>query len=133
MIRRRSHRMSALVPVAAMGDIAFLLIIFFVLTTNFIKEGHVRVAPPKAVDIDYVDESPVSVVMDEDGNLWLQGAQCSIDILQTGVEAALQGSKKKEVMLKIDKDLQEQDFQPVLMALSKAGATIKLTGDKRNK
>jgi biopolymer transport protein ExbD len=131
MIRRRSHRMPALVPVAAMGDIAFLLIIFFVLTTNFIKEGHVRVEPPRAVDIEQMDESPVSVVMDEDGNLWLQGAQCSVEILQNGVEAALQGSKTREVMLKIDRNMQEQDFQPVLMALSKAGATIKLTGDKR--
>jgi len=119
-----------MVPVASMGDIAFLLIIFFMLTSIFIKEAHVEVDPPAAPGIERVKESQVSVTMDKDGSLWLQGQPCPVEILEEGVTALLAERDDKLVMLKIDKDIRHETFGPVFMALSKAGAEIALVGKR---
>ena len=40
---RRKKRMSLIVPTSSMGDIAFLLIIFFMLASTFMKSGNAQV------------------------------------------------------------------------------------------
>jgi biopolymer transport protein ExbD len=125
---RRGRRIPPLVPVASMGDVAFLLIIFFMVTTNFIKEAHVKIDQASSPDIARVEESLVSVSLDKDGNLWLQGQPCPVQVLQEGVEALLIDRQDKTVMLKIDKDVRHERLGPVFMALSKAGAEIALIG-----
>jgi biopolymer transport protein ExbD len=111
-----------------MGDIAFLLIIFFMVTSNFIKEAHVEIEQASAPDIDVIKESQVSVTMDKDGNLWLQGQPCPVQVLEEGVSALVAEREEKVVMLKIDKDLPNGRFGPVFLALSRAGAEIALVG-----
>jgi len=130
MIQRKRQPLKPLIPIASMGDIAFLLIIFFMLTSNFIKEAHVQLTPPLSEDIDTLKETPVSVAVDRDGLIYLQGEPCHPDLLENGTEALLADRKEKVVMVKIDKDLPEEIFRPVLMALSKAGAEIALVGTK---
>jgi biopolymer transport protein ExbD len=130
VITRRRERLKPLVPIASMGDIAFLLIIFFMLTSNFIKEAHVDLTPPKSEDIEIIRETHVSISVDRDGLIWLQGKPCHQDLLENATEALLSDRKEKVVMVKIDKDLTEETFRPVLMALSRAGAEIALVGTK---
>jgi biopolymer transport protein ExbD len=119
-----------MIPLASMGDIAFLLIIFFMLTSNFIKEAHIKVTPPASPDIEVLKESRVSLSMDEEGNVWLQGQPCPQALIESATETLLENQEDKVVVLKIDKGLTQEQFGPVLMALSKAGAEIALVGTK---
>jgi biopolymer transport protein ExbD len=119
-----------MIPIASMGDIAFLLIIFFMLTSNFIQEAHIRLTPASAVDVSALKTSPVTVSMDLDGEVWLQGQVCPVEALEFEVSALLEGKDNRLVVLKVDKDLPESRYGPVLMALSKAGADIGLIGRK---
>lgn len=130
---RRGHRIPPLVPVASMGDIAFLLIIFFIVTTNFIKEAHVKVDQPEAPGIVEMEESPISVSLDQDGKLWVQGQPCPIEVLEDGVAALLAEREDKVVMLKIDRTATNRDYGPIFLALSRAGAEIALIGTPENK
>jgi len=124
--RRRSDR--PFVPVASMGDIAFLLIIFFVLTTNFVKEKHIQLDPPESPQIDIVKESTVSVSVDENGEIWLQGKVTNPDLLENEVSYLIEGKEDKAVMVKIHKDLPQSAYGPVIKALSAAGVEILLVG-----
>lgn len=133
MIERRRRKLHPLIPIASMGDIAFLLIIFFLLTSNFIKEAHVQVTPPASPDVDTLEEHPVSVTMDEEGILWLQGRECPPDLLESSVSGLLENRKDKVVTVKIDKSLTQDRFGDVLLALSRAGAEIALIGRKANR
>jgi biopolymer transport protein ExbD len=127
---RRGTRIPPLVPVASMGDIAFLLIIFFMLTSNFIKERHIHVERPSAPELVEMDEAKVSVKMEKDGGLWLNGDRCPPDLLEEGVLALLQGRDDKTVMVAIDRDVPHETFGPVFLALSRAGAQIALIGER---
>jgi len=131
-LERKKNRIPILIPMASMGDIAFLLIIFFLLTSNFIKEGHVKIEQAESPDIEKLEESSVSVTVDADGEVWLQGSPCPVDILSRGVEALLDGQEKKVVMLKIDRDVPQEKFGDVILELSKAGAELALVGTEGN-
>ena len=56
-MKKRRRRRTIIVPVVSMGDIAFLLIIFFILCSNIAREAGIAVAPPVSADLDQVDES----------------------------------------------------------------------------
>jgi biopolymer transport protein ExbD len=129
-LERKKNRIPILIPMASMGDIAFLLIIFFLLTSNFIKEGHVKIEQAEAPNIESLEESSVSVSVDEAGEVWLQGSPCPMDILSRGVEALLANQDNKVVMLKIDRNVPQEKFGEVFLELSKAGAELALVGQE---
>jgi biopolymer transport protein ExbD len=118
------------IPIVNIGDIAFLLIIFFILSSAFMRETYIKLTQPTSIDITRMKDSPVSVTVDQKGDVWLQGTRCNVENLDTGVMTLLEGKKEKVVMLKIDKALVQKQYGPVLMALSKAGAEIALIGNQ---
>ncbi len=130
MRRRRKRPGRIAVPVASMGDIAFLLIIFFVLTTNFIKEKDIELEQPESPDIEQMEETQVSVSVDENGEVWLQGDPIHVETLESEVAALVENKEDKAVMLKVDKNLKHSAYGPVVMALSEAGVEIALVGEK---
>ena len=52
---RRRRKANIIVPLASMGDIAFLLIIFFILTTNFVKEQDKQIEIASSNDIETIN------------------------------------------------------------------------------
>jgi len=131
-IARKKKSNFIMVPVASMGDIAFLLIIFFMLTSNFMKESDIELEEAQAPDIEEMKDSQLSVSIDEEGKVYLQGAEISVNNLRFEVEAYIADKDDKTVMLKIDKNLKQEQFGDVFLELSNSGAEIALIGIKEN-
>lgn len=129
----RPRRRMPFVPTASFGDIAFLLIIFFMVASVFMKESNIKIKPAESPDIDKVKSPPISIIMDSEGKVWLQGDAYAPDALEPEVSALLRDRSDKQVMLKVDRKQQQKDFGKVLMALSNAGAEITLVGDKKGR
>ena len=127
-LKRKKRKTSIIVPIASMGDIAFLLIIFFMLSSNFIKETNVDLEEAESLDIAEIEQSSISIAVDKDAVIWVDGKECSIDALQSTAEYKLATQKKNTVMLKVDKNLRHDQYGKVLMELSKTGAEIALVG-----
>ena len=128
------RRREMMVPTASMGDIAFLLTIFFILTSNFAKEAGIKYNPAAARDVTTLKESRVSIVVDEKGQIFLQGKQVpDAKAIEWGVAALIQNAKAPEarqIMLKCDKNVDRSIFEPVLEAISKSGGIIVAIGEK---
>lgn len=128
------RRREMMIPTASMGDIAFLLTIFFILTSNFAKEAGIKLKPASAMEVKTLQESRISVAIDEKGDLFLQGKQVAdARAIEWGVAALIQNAKTPEarqVMLKCDKNADRSVFEPVLESISKAGGVIVAIGDK---
>ena len=121
------------IPYVNIGDIAFLLIIFFIMTSTFMRETYIKATPPRSIDVQRMKDSPVSVTVDEKGEIWLQGVSCMLSNLEPGVSSLLMDKEDKIVMLKVDKNLAQHEYGPVIMALSRSGAEIALVGTETNK
>ena len=137
MRKRRRRRKMLPVPVTSMGDIAFQLIIFFMLASNFMREANIRYERPTAPDIDRV-EGGLSVVIDEDGAMFVQGLEVGGE---QDIEARVTewiadqekdgGEAKRIVLLRCDKEIDHAVFGPVVEAITKAGGQPALVGEKR--
>ena len=129
----RPRRRMPFVPTASFGDIAFLLIIFFMVASVFMKEANIKVKQATSPDIDKVKNPPVSVIVDTEGKIWLQGQEYALDALEPEMSALLRDKTDKQVMLKVDRLQKQKEFGQVLKALSNAGAEITLVGEKKGR
>ncbi|MBQ7721609.1 MAG: biopolymer transporter ExbD [Kiritimatiellae bacterium] len=129
---RRKKRMSLIVPTSSMGDIAFLLIIFFMLASTFMKSGNVQVENPTSDSIEAQESPMVEVIVDADGAIWMGGVVSSV--AEVGMACRMQAEQLREspVHLKVDRNLKRKDYMPVIEAISEAGVKMILTGDKEN-
>ena len=121
--------MSLLVPTTSMGDIAFLLIIFFILAGNFMK-NNMKLTNPLSPDVEQQEIPQVTVVMDEAEELWFQGERIDISQLTSKVQDMIGDRKDRPVHVKIHKTIERKTFLPVIEALSEAGVKVILAGDK---
>ena len=133
MIRRRK-KADMRVPTSSMGDIAFLLIIFFLLTSKFMQESHVKYETAKSPDIETVKDTNISVIVDENNTIWLQGEECaSADDLKSRIETLkldMKDDKSAVVMLKVHRRALHEVYGNVVMKLSEAGVKISFIGDR---
>ncbi len=125
---RRKHRPQPFIPLASMGDIAFLLIIFFMLNATFMKDANIQLEPARSGDLDKLKQATISVSIDADGVSRLQGNELTPKSLEFAVENMLTGRDDRVVKLSVDRDLPKETYLPVIEALSRAGATLQVTG-----
>jgi biopolymer transport protein ExbD len=130
----KTRRVAPAVPLASMGDIAFLLTIFFILTSNFAKDDTRKISPPTAGELEELERQSVSVSIDSEGALFFNGRPvASPATIEAGVAGFLAGKKdprERLVVFRCDKGVDKKVFEPVLAAISKAGGVIAAVGDK---
>ena len=128
-------RCSANVPVAAMSDIAFLLLIFFMITASPIQESRIRYERAKGEELKYFDPANVSVIIDADGELYLNGMKTGVGTIKEEVSYLLGSRKQGErlVFFKIDRNAKAAKFEPVYEQIAAAEGELILILDPRPK
>ncbi|MCA9073222.1 MAG: biopolymer transporter ExbD [Planctomycetaceae bacterium] len=123
-IKRRTSQ--ATVPSMAMGDIAFNLLIFFVILARAQDDSHLEWQPAKAAELESAGHSIVSIVVDKDNRLYLNGQELGIAQLSGRIESHLEGRPvgERTVLLKVHQKAQAQRFEPIIEAVSEAGGEL---------
>jgi biopolymer transport protein ExbD len=132
-MKRPKRRRLIAIPCASMGDIAFLLIIFFVLCSRFAQEG-IKIQQPRSVDTEEMKEQKMNVTVDADGLIYYQGREMpNADAIEYRVREAI-GTKtnmdSRTVMFRCDRRVMRAVFEPVLEAISRGGGVIAAIGDE---
>lgn len=114
---RKGLKASTKIPDSAMSDIAFLLIIFFMITTVFNKDQGIDLKLPQATKPDVLDQSVLHVTL-EQGNtgatVRLEGKDIHIEQLAPMIMA--EGSKRANlfIVLKADGSIPYEIIKTVL-------------------
>ncbi len=120
------------VPTTSMGDIAFLLIIFFVLCSNYGQKVAVQLRPPKAPDVAMVQEQNLSVAISQDGRIFVHNRELpDAEAVEWAIAALLKDRKAPEqrvVMFRCDSAIAKEVFEPVIEAIAKGGGLIGALG-----
>ena len=138
MARRcnRKKRKPVPVPVASMGDIAFLLIIFFLVCSEVSKDkSNLQVTLPLSEYVQKMEaKTAARVAVDEAGQIYLDGvAVNNAKDVEWGVRALLAktvADDQRHVQFKCDANLPKEMFEPVLKAIAEAGGIIDAVGEK---
>ncbi|MCK4810245.1 MAG: biopolymer transporter ExbD [Candidatus Omnitrophica bacterium] len=86
--------------IAPLIDCLFLLLIFFMLTSNFIVMPGINVKLPKAVTSDAINANIVTIVITSEDIIYSEGKPVSLK----DIEKYMRGLKVESVFIKADKD-----------------------------
>jgi len=133
MRKRRRRRTAILVPVASMGDIAFLLIIFFMVCSRFAKDPGVDINAPSTAKVTKLEDYPIVVLIDKEGTIYFQGDRISgTEQVENEVRRLVAGKtdpKSQTVLFRCDRTVGKHIFEPVIEAIAKGGGRIAAAGD----
>ena len=117
------------VPIAAMGDIAFLLIIFFMIAATFAKEQAVELDAPTAAELEEIASKAVGVSLDKYGVLRVLNEEVRPDQLESYVRGLMEEREVSILRVKIDKNTTKGVYGPVFKGLAQAGVPIAVLGE----
>ena len=123
-MKRRGFKVD--IPAVAMGDIAFNLLVFFVILAQSQDDSHIQWTPAKADNLKASGYTKVTVTIDKDQKLYLNGLELSESQLAERVENYLGNAPagQRKVMLKAHQDCTAAKFEPVIEAISLAGGEL---------
>jgi biopolymer transport protein ExbD len=98
-------RLENTIPMASMADIAFLLIIFFLLTSTFARDRGLDIKLPRAATSQQLPKQAVTVQIGRDGELRLNGQPVQPQQFQQALAAALAKTSLKKVNVRADEDV----------------------------
>jgi biopolymer transport protein ExbD len=122
----KRRAMKADVPSVAMGDIAFNLLIFFVILAKAQDDSHVQWQPAAAAELQKVANARVSVAIDNKNKLHFNGQEIGQAQLSKRIEETLGDAPAGErtVLLKVHKEATAMYYEPVIEAISQAGGDL---------
>lgn len=123
-VARRKFKVE--VPNVAMGDIAFNLLVFFVILAKAQDDSHLQWTAAKDPKVDATKKAKVGIVIDNENKLYLNGREIAEGQLSDSVKTHLgdAGAGDRTVLLKIHDKTQTLRFEKVLEAVSAAGGEI---------
>ena len=123
-VQRRTPR--AEIPSLAMGDIAFNLLIFFVILARAQDDSFLNWQPASGNNLENAGHAKVSVVIDKDSKLYFNGQEIGIAQLAERIRETLGDAPpgNRTVLLKADREAQAMRFEPVIEAISEAGGDL---------
>jgi biopolymer transport protein ExbD len=138
-MRKRKRRNKVSVPVASMGDIAFLLIIFFMVCSNFAKDNY-QVDLPNAAKLEQLEKSNVTVGIDAQGVIYFQGKPVDSQGVEYAVAAFVERKVRelppgadentaRMVLFRCDQSVSREIYVPVIGAISRGGGIVAALGE----
>ena len=125
MILRRK-KLEATVPSMAMGDIAFLLLIFIVLLAKARDDSHLVWQPATGSELIKPENQSASIVIDKTNITYLNGRPIQNENLSDQLSSLLGELPPgcRTVLFKVHKDVVAEHFEPVIESISEAGGEL---------
>jgi biopolymer transport protein ExbD len=90
---------SSAIDLTPLIDMVFILLIFFLVTSSFIRESAIQVERPKAATAAEADQAGAIVTLTTDGQVWLNDTLTDVHYLRPGLEQLRLGSDDAVVIL----------------------------------
>ena len=131
----KRRKLSIIPPYVAMADIAFNLVLFFLILAKTQDDSHLQWVPAKASETKQFTNAKVSITVDNNDKVYLNGEEIGIRGLADRVARELGDKPPAEriVLLKIHKDTLAKTFNPIMEAVSQAGGEVVHVLDEEQK
>lgn len=100
---RRRHEEDAGIDMTPMLDIVFIMLIFFIVTTSFVKESGVEVNRPSAATASKKERANIMIGITETGDIWLQKRRIDLRSVRSNIEKLHAENPEGSVVIQADK------------------------------
>lgn len=124
-MRRRSSKSNSAetsVDLTPMIDMTFILLIFFMVSTTFVKDMKVDINRPGAQSQAAASTKAVRLYIDKGGNVYMDGEPIRVWVIQSRVRDMLKSMTQKSVLVVTDEEVPAGRLVEVVDAARMAGA-----------
>ena len=116
------RKLDASLNMTPMIDIVFLLLIFFLLTTNFITEEGIKVKLPQARSTTAQTQEDITVFISKEGKIFIRNDELNESQLFDRLSALIGNDPHKLVIVKADREIVLNKAVKVMDIAKTAGA-----------
>jgi biopolymer transport protein ExbD len=129
MSRQRKKRKYLTPDLTPLIDVTFQLLIFFMISSSFIKLGDLEVIVPKSELSLPKEETVLTIILDRNGRTWWKKEAEPVEFAMEDLETVLAGAR--EVSVAADAELRYQSIIDLVSEIKKRGVpTLSLTVQK---
>lgn len=123
MIRRRQRRdASQDIDISPLIDMVFILLIFFMVSTTFVKDMKLDLERPSASSSNRASTKAIRIYVDSDGVVYMDGNPVKSYMLQSRVREQIQGGKSESILVIVDRNVPAEKLIDVVDQCRLAGA-----------
>ncbi len=126
-MRRFRHSTSTENPssidISPLIDVVFLLLIFFIVTTVFVKETGVEISKPRAASSVDLDRQAILIAVTAESRVWQGGREIGHDGVRAVVAALLEETPDSPVIIRADATAPTEATVRVIDSAKLAGAS----------
>ena len=123
VFKQKKERYQIQAPLTSLIDIVFLLLIYFLLTTNFIVEEGISVKLPNANASSPQVKQEITIFVDKKGNVYINSQQIPVNGLYARIKEMIGGDTDRMVVVKADKTVVLNKAVKVMDIAKAAGAS----------
>lgn len=128
--RRLEQQSSHTIDMSPLLDVVFILLIFFIVTTVFVKETGVKVDKPQAISAQKLEQTVLLLAITDKGEVYYDGSNIGVAGVRGTIEQ-LQRSEPRPVVIQADKTVPTELLLQVIDEAKLAGAeTVNLAALK---
>jgi len=109
------------IDMTPMLDIVFIMLIFFLVTTSFVKESGIAVNPPGAQTAVKQEQGNLLVAIDENGAIWIDRRRIDLGAVRANIERLRAEYPEGSVVIQADENSSTGMFVKVMDKIRLAG------------
>lgn len=121
MGRKVREEEDAEIDMTPMLDIVFIMLIFFIVTTVFVKEAGINVNKPNGTLSVMPKNANIFIAVTEDGEVWMDKRMIDIDSVRANLERLMAEQPSDVIIIQADKEAEHGIVVEVMDQIKAAG------------
>ena len=118
---RHATKEEAQMDMTPMLDIVFIMLIFFIVTSSFVKESGIDVHRPEALTTEPKPRANIFIGVAANDKIWMQKKQVDPRALRATIERAMAENPGGSIVIQADQDSKTETLIEVMNAAKAAG------------
>ncbi|MCH8501475.1 MULTISPECIES: ExbD/TolR family protein [Aliidiomarina] len=119
--KRLREEEEATLDMTPMLDIVFIMLIFFIVTTSFVKEAGIDVNRPEAAQATQKPSANIFIAIRENGEVWMDRRQVDVERVAANLERLLAEQPTDMVVIQADENARHGIVVKVMDQIKEAG------------
>jgi biopolymer transport protein ExbD len=120
------------INITPMLDVVFIMLIFFIVTTSFVRETGIDPNRPEAWTAVTKERANILIAVSAANDIWMNKSRVELEQIRAMVEAALAESPESSVIIIVDEDAATGNLIDLMDQVRLAGVNnISLAAEKR--
>ena len=118
----RHQESESSIDISPLIDMVFILLIFFMVSTTFVKDMKLDLDRPGAASSTAASSKAIRIYIDENSEIYIDGGQVRSWVVQSKIRELMQDELRKGILIVADKNVSAQKLVEVVDQCRLAGA-----------